>query len=214
MVSRVPAVGKNAITAVSSVVKPEAAAVLNQKLDMNVWSQPSRSSPNGEQLKDGAIQRASVSTSGDQLRFVKANPDGVGFYKREELNTKASDGAFYYSDPSQMQTVRHKIARIYMIQKKHVHCHPTNKTPGHGWTIDFGANGLHKSPLMGWGKGTQDLMWNVQMSFGRLSDAIGYAEAMGWGFDVQHPKYRWHAKKDYSNNFKWKGPAKPEEDYD
>jgi len=38
-------------------------------------------------------------TTGDELRFKKANPDGVGFYKREELNVKASDGAFYWSSP-------------------------------------------------------------------------------------------------------------------
>ena len=65
MASKLPSVGKNAVTAVSSVVKPEAAAVLNERLNMNVWAQPSRKSPNAEQLKDGAIQRASVSTSGD-----------------------------------------------------------------------------------------------------------------------------------------------------
>jgi len=33
MVSRIPAVGKNALTGISSVAKPEAMAVLNQKLD-------------------------------------------------------------------------------------------------------------------------------------------------------------------------------------
>ena len=101
-----------------------------------------------------------------------------------------------------------------MVQRKHVHCHPTNKTDGHGWTIDFNSKGHHKSPLMGWSKGSQNMMWNVQMTFGRLNDAIKYAEVMGWGYDVMHPHYRWHVKKDYANNFKWKGPAVPEEDYD
>ena len=99
MVSKAPAVAKNAISAVSTVAKPEAVAVLNNKLEHNVWCQPSRGSPNGEQLKDGAIQRASVMTSGEELRFVKANPDGVGYYKREELNVKASAGSAVWSDP-------------------------------------------------------------------------------------------------------------------
>ena len=212
--SKAPALAKNAITAISTVAKPEAAAVLNQKLDLNVWAQPSRKSPNGEKLKDGAIQRASVSTSGDELMFLKANPEGVGFYKREELNYKASAGGAMWASPWDMQTQRYKIARIYMIQRKHVHCHPTNKTPGHGWTIDFGSWGHHKVPLMGWSRGTHDTYANLQMSFGRLSDAIQYAESMGWGYDVTHPKYRWHTKKDYASNFKWKGEAKPEEAYD
>jgi hypothetical protein len=152
--------------------------------------------------------------SGDSLRFVKANPEGVGFYKREELNTRASGGAFEWSSPWDTQMQRYKIARIYMQQRKHVHCHPTNKTDGQGWTIDFGSWGHHKSPLMGWGKGTMDTYYNLNMSFGRLSDAIGYAEAMGWGYDVTQPKYRWHTKKDYTSNFAWKGPAKPVEEYD
>jgi len=87
---------------------------------------------------------------------------------------------------------RYKIARIYMIQKKHVHCHPSNKSAGNGWTIDFGSWGQHKTPLMGWSRGTMDTFNNLQMSFGRLNDAIGYAEAMGWGYDVMLPKYRNH----------------------
>ncbi len=99
MVSKAPSLAKNAISAVSTVAKPEAVAVLNQKLDSNIWATPSRRSPNGEQLKDGAIQRASVMTSGDELRFVKANPDGVGFYKREELNVRASSGSVVWSNP-------------------------------------------------------------------------------------------------------------------
>ena len=66
---------------------------------MNIWAQPSRKSPNGEQLKDGAIQRASVSTLGEKLKYVKANPEGIGFYKREELNVKSSAGAYLWCNP-------------------------------------------------------------------------------------------------------------------
>ena len=52
------------------------------------------------------------------------------------------------------------------------------------------------------------------MSFGRLNDAVSFAEMMGWGFDIQYPNHRWHVKKDYASNFGYKGPAKPIEDYD
>ena len=205
--------GKNAVTAISRVVKEETAAALTGKLTNNVWATPSRLSPNGEKLKDGAIQRASVSVQGDALRFVKANPDGIGFYKREELNTKASSG-YCWSSPWDKQDNRYRVARIYMPQRKHVHCHPTNKTDGTYWAIDFGNWGMHKSPLMGWKSGTQDVYHNMQMSFGRLSDAVAYAETMGWGFDIEHPSHRWHSKKNYADNFKYKGPPKEREDYD
>ena len=82
-------VTSKAVTAVSRVVREETSVALTQKLAGNIWATPSRSSPNGEKLKDGAIQRASVSTQGDALEFVKANPAGIGIYKREELNVKA-----------------------------------------------------------------------------------------------------------------------------
>ena len=67
---------------------------------------------------------------------------------------------------------------------------------------------------MGWSTGTQDTFYNVSVHFGRLSDAIKYATAMGWGYDVMHPNHRWHVKKDYASNFKWKGEAKAVEAYD
>jgi hypothetical protein len=59
------------------------------KLRDNVWAIPSSSSPNAEKLKDGAIQRISVSPNRYSLH-LKTNPDKVGFYKREELNERAS----------------------------------------------------------------------------------------------------------------------------
>ena len=127
---------------------------------------------------------------------------------------KASAGAYIWSSIWETQEQRYKIARIYMKQRKHLHCHPTNKTDGSGWTIDFGSWGHHKPTLMGWSTGTQDTFYNVNMHFGRLNDAIAYAETMGWGYDVLHPNHRWHTKKDYAANFKWKGNPKPIEDYD
>ena len=119
-----------------------------------------------------------------------------------------------WSSPWDMQFQRYKIARIYMKQRKHVHCHPTNKLDGIGWEMSFGSMGHHKVPLMVWGRGTQDTFGNINLTFARLDDAITYAQAMGWGYDILHPNYRWHVKKDYASNFKWKGDPKPIEDYD
>lgn len=101
-----------------------------------------------------------------------------------------------------------------MTQKKHLHCHPTNKSDGTYWKIDFGTWGHHRSPLMGWGKATMDTWNDVSMSFGRLADAVAYAETMGWGYVVSYPTHRWHVKKNYSDNFKWKGPPPARHPYD
>ena len=103
-----------------------------------------------------------------------------------------------------------------MPQRKHVHCHPTNKNMGKYWAIEFSSIGNHKSPLMGWRSGSQDMQSSVSMQFGRLSDAVTYATTMGWGYDITYPNHsqRWHVKKNYSDNFKWKGNPKPVESYD
>ena len=52
------------------------------------------------------------------------------------------------------------------------------------------------------------------MKFASANDAIKHAMEMGWGVDVMYPKFKWHSLKSYEKNFKFKGPAKPEADYD
>ena len=37
---------------------------------------------------------------------------------------------------------------------------------------------------------------------------------MGWGYDVTYPKFKYHTRKNYADNFKYKGEPKPEHDYD
>jgi hypothetical protein len=101
------------ISAISKVVTQDALEVVSQKLTHNVWARNARSSPNAENLKDGAVQRMSVSPSQNALH-IKANPNKIGFYKREELTERASQGAFtatnVWDDPN---IYRNKIARVY-----------------------------------------------------------------------------------------------------
>jgi hypothetical protein len=54
----------------------------------------------------------------------------------------------------------------------------------------------------------------MYIKFGKLRDAVRWVESMGWGHDIQMPTKRWHVKKNYAENFKWKGEAKPEVAYD
>ena len=154
--------------ALSIVLKAESAAVIQSKLANNIWATPSRDSPNGEKLQDGAIQRASVSVPRDKLAWTHMNPEKIGAYKRPELNTKASITSMKNMAPWDTQMYRHKIARIYMPQKKHLHCHPTNKTAGKYWAIEFDSWGTYKSPLMGWTSASMDTYQTVQMKFGKL----------------------------------------------
>lgn len=198
-----------------AVVRHEATQICEQKLVNNVWSTPSRGSPNGEKLQHGAIQRMSVSVSRENMRFTHMNPEKIGVYKRPELNTRCSTTAHNWSAPWDTQSYRNRIARIYMPQKKHVHNHPFNKSIGKYWQLDFESYGSYKSPLMGWTSGSHDAYNTVQVKFGKLQDAVAYAESNGWGYDIMYPtNWRWHTKKNYVDNFAWKGNAVPEENYD
>ena len=105
-----------------------------------------------------------------------------------------------------------------MPQKKHVHCHPQDKMLGKYWVIDFPTQDTFKSSLMQWSSSSQDCFSskgdNLQIKFPSVNSALAYCQMMGWGYDVTYPNYKWHAKKNYAENFKYKGEPKPEADYD
>ena len=52
------------------------------------------------------------------------------------------------------------------------------------------------------------------MVFPSVNSAVTYAKMMGWGYSVSYPKFKYHTKKNYADNFKYKGPAKQEAEYD
>ena len=110
------------------------------------------------------------------------------------------------------------MAHIFMPQKKHVHNHPADKTIGKFWAIEFDTKDTFKSPLMQWTSGSNDAFYskgdNFQMRFPTACSAIDYAKMMGWGYTVSYPKFKYHTRKNYSDNFKYKGDPKPEASYD
>ena len=71
---------------------------------------------------------------------------------------------------------------------------------------------------MQWTSGSLDCFYskgdNVQAKFPSVDAAIDHCEAMGWGWDVTYPKYKYHTYKNYANTFSYKGEPKPEADYD
>ena len=105
-----------------------------------------------------------------------------------------------------------------MPQKKHLHCHPSDKTIGNYWAVDFETESTYKSPLMQWTSASLECFYskgdNIQARFPSVDAAIAHCEAMGWGWDVTYPKYKYHTYKNYATNFTYKGEPKPEADYD
>ena len=85
---------------------------------------------------------------------------------------------------------------------------------GHYWVIEFESWGQYKSPCMYWGTASHDTFSKLSVKVPNLWTAVKYCEMMGWGYDVLYPKYRWHTRKSYNDNFVWKGHAQEEEPYD
>ena len=132
----------------------------------------------------------------------------------------SSSGSTFLTSDCWSDYVSHqdKIARIYMPQKKHVHNHPQDKTIGQYWVIDFDTESTYKSPLMQWTSASNDCWYskgdNTQVRFPDVHSAVAFARSMGWGYDVTYPKFKYHVKKNYADNFKYKGEPKDEHDYD
>lgn len=114
----------------------------------------------------------------------------------------------------EVQYAQTRIARIYHSAKKHVHCHPTNKTIGKHWIVEFESAASYKSPLMYWNSATTDTFAKTKVIVGSLSAAVQMCESMGWGYDVLYPQNRWHTKKSYADNFIWKGQPTETPTYD
>ena len=52
------------------------------------------------------------------------------------------------------------------------------------------------------------------MRFPSVNSAVDYCEMMGWGYDVSYPNFKYHTRKNYQDNFVYKGEPKPEASYD
>ncbi|CDW81660.1 nadh dehydrogenase fe-s protein [Stylonychia lemnae] len=202
---------------ITKVVSQEALESISAKLVDNVWAISSRDHPNASRLQDGAIQRMSVSQDRYNLH-PSQNVEKVGFYKRPELNERIGGTDHCRSDPSLDNTAYiNRIVRIYQKQKNHTQMNPYEKYTEKGWCLEFQNWGTFHSPLMLWSNGTLDPVdhfSNPKFKVGSLSAAVSMCDAMGWGYDIQYPNNRWHSRKSYSDNFKWKGKAQEEEPYD
>lgn len=65
---------------------------------------------------------------------------------------------------------------------------------------------------MGWIY-ADDILSGDPQYFGTLESAIEHCIDHGISYKVKYPRRRFHVKKDYADNFKWKGPEnnEPEE---
>ena len=196
------------------MANPQSVAVLKKALKFNLNAVSTRLNPNAAKLLDGAIQRASVQPHRNSIPF-KTNSAGVGFTQRPHQGVQSSGSLNLTSDPwSNFVAKQNKVGRIYMPQKKHNQNHPADKTIGNYWVVDFETESTFKSPLMQWTSGTNDCFNArgdmMQIRFPDVNAAVEFCESMGYGYDVMYPHFLWHVKKNYQDNFAYKGLPKEE----
>ncbi|KAI4337061.1 hypothetical protein L6164_015519 [Bauhinia variegata] len=82
------------------------------------------------------------------------------------------------------------------------------------WKIDFLSTQKWENPLMGW-TSTGDpyaYVGEAALSFDSEEAAMAFAEKHGWEYTVKKRHTPLLKPKSYGDNFKWKGPAKSEDD--
>ncbi|EGR34726.1 hypothetical protein IMG5_002980 [Ichthyophthirius multifiliis] len=96
-----------------------------------------------------------------------------------------------------------RTARIYVHDINHMHDTP-ELSEGYQWCMQFQRQAQYKTPNMGWVH-NGDTFSKRNNYFRTLEDAIQYCKQMGYGYEVDYPKFRYHSKKSYADNMKWPG---------
>lgn len=101
-----------------------------------------------------------------------------------------------------------RTVRIFMPDINRMHNVPS-LTSGESWCIQYERIGVWKNPCMGWTY-VNDNQSKRLVKLGSLEEAIAYCKQLGLGYEIDYPHFRYHTKKNYGDNFKWKGLPKPD----
>jgi len=103
-----------------------------------------------------------------------------------------------------------RAVKIYMFDNSHMHNVPVLHS-GYKWYVQYERIGVYKTPAMGWNY-SNDTQSKRTVKFKSLEDAITYCKELGLGFELEYPHFRYHTRKNYGDNFKWKGHPKEDDD--
>ena len=135
----------------------------------------------------------------------------VGFYQPNQITSEYQRTA---EDDEIWETglkLRERHVRIFVPPTSHMHCTPSIED-GLQWCVQFEHQGIYKTPNMGWTFSNDVRSDETNYYFDDLEDAIKYARNNGLAYEIKYPKERYVTRKNYADNFKWRGHPKPEED--
>ena len=197
------------MSAVRKVISKESLAALDKELISKVSA---NRSANALTVPTPDSQYTAVTPKNTYDLNISVNTKRMGYYKQADTGPSSSPSMALWWQPFDRQREhRNRVGRIYQPAIRHVQSTPRKKR-GDEWHIEFESWGVYKSPLMHWGRASQDSQSRHSIVAPSLHAAISYCIGYGWGYDVLLPRHRWHQRKSYADNFKWKGNPKEREE--
>lgn len=103
---------------------------------------------------------------------------------------------------------KRRIARIVKCQPSHMHnvCFSMHLTGRGRWYVEFEHLGGWKDVMNGDNMGADPFTKLTASGFATSQGAIAFCHQFGFGFELEMPRGRYHTRKSYADNFKWRGP--------
>jgi len=137
---------------------------------------------------------------------MPGNKKKIGFFHANLYDTAVETFVDFHEKPDLLT----RKVTISLRDTSHMHNVPVLHD-GYHWCIQHERQGIWKTPWMGWTFVSDDYSKRLS-KFGSLDHAISYCRRQGLDFEVKYPHFRPHAKKNYGDNFKWKGNPKSKEE--
>jgi len=135
------------------------------------------------------------------------NKKKIGFFHANPYDTAVSANNWLDAEPNWLT----RQVKISLPDTNHMHNVPV-LDQGYRWTVQWERVGTYKKSDMGWNY-VNDTQSKRTIKFRKLEDCLVYCRSMGLAYEVSYPHFRYHTKKNYGDNFKWKGHPKTDDDF-
>lgn len=174
---------------------------------------------NAARLMLGQAQHIRVNDANASMK-----PDRFGHYPNEESQVGLARNRVEIGGPMkdagmlfgrylgctymELDWQKQRIARIVKSFPSHMHnvCYSMHLTGKGRWLVEFEHLGGWKDMMNGDSTGADPFVKMTVGGFSTSQAAIAYCHEFGFGYELEIPRARYHVRKSYADNFKWRGP--------
>jgi len=168
------------------------------KVTQLVHKIPEKAGGNLLKLKEGVLERKHILPK--RVSYSE-NPKKIGLYQPNILDSKVLN--LWVDQKPDFTELNVKIIKVTTSSMNQVPMIPHSDC----WYVQYERQSVYKEPMSGW-TFVDDNFSKRDIKFETLERAVDYCRNLGLGYTVEYPHYRYHTKKNYAENFKWKGPNK------